>query len=178
MKRRRFSIPSLALAGIAAHDPAQADTTLPDPAAGAGSEPAWSDVFRQDHIYILAGHRSHSSHRSHGSHRSGSGGGYSPAPVYTPPVTRNRNSTPPSAVLPSSPATAAKTLPGHTDKFKDIVRRVQMGLMAYGYYHGTIDGVVGPETKAALIRMQTDFRLNVTGTVTPEVLDALRIVAD
>jgi peptidoglycan hydrolase-like protein with peptidoglycan-binding domain len=49
--------------------------------------------------------------------------------------------------------------------------------MAYGYYDGDVDCLVGPITRAALRRFQTDFNLKVTGTITPEVLDAFKIVA-
>ncbi|EXS70827.1 peptidoglycan-binding protein [Sphingobium sp. Ant17] len=45
------------------------------------------------------------------------------------------------------------------------------------YYQGVIDGVVGKETRTALEKFQGDFNLKVTGTITPEVLDALKIVA-
>jgi peptidoglycan hydrolase-like protein with peptidoglycan-binding domain len=55
------------------------------------------------------------------------------------------------------------------------VRRVQLGPLAYGYYDGAIDGAVGPKMKDALRRFQTDFNLKVTGTITPEVLDALKV---
>lgn len=61
--------------------------------------------------------------------------------------------------------------------FTSIVKRVQLGLLAYGYYNGPIDGAVGDGTRQAIRRMQANFKLNVTGTVTPEVLDALRITA-
>ncbi len=189
MKGRRFRIPTLALAGFMAHDVQAATTDAAGARAGAlpRPEPALFDVFRQDHTFTLAGHRSHSSHGSHrsssgggshSSHRSSTGGGTSrPSPVYTPPATRNRDSTPPSTVLPSSPATAPKTLRGDAEPFKEIVRRVQIGLMTRGYYSGALDGVVGPETRASLVRFQTDYKLSITGTVTPEVLDAFAIAA-
>ncbi|MCD2317224.1 peptidoglycan-binding protein [Sphingomonas sp. IC-11] len=54
---------------------------------------------------------------------------------------------------------------------------MQIGLQAQGYYHGALDGVVGKETRAALVKFQTDRGFSVTGTITPEVLDALRIRA-
>jgi peptidoglycan hydrolase-like protein with peptidoglycan-binding domain len=50
--------------------------------------------------------------------------------------------------------------------------------MAYGYYEGTIDGTVGPKMKHALGRFQADFNLKVTGTITPEVLDALKVASE
>ncbi|WP_425516921.1 His-Xaa-Ser repeat protein HxsA [Novosphingobium profundi] len=162
------------------------------PASG-GPDPDDEDQliqrFSQDHMFILAGHRSHSSHASHSSHRSGSSGTYR-APVYTPrapatprttaPSTRNERSTPRSSILPSSPAiTNAQPLyssPSATS-IKNVVRQVQLGLTSYGYYTGAIDGIVGPQMRSALTRFQTDFNLNVTGTITPEVLDAFKIRA-
>jgi peptidoglycan hydrolase-like protein with peptidoglycan-binding domain len=56
------------------------------------------------------------------------------------------------------------------------VKQVQRGLISYGYYDGTDDGIVGPKTKAALEKFQGDWGLKVTGTITPEVLKALDIV--
>ncbi|WP_443018059.1 peptidoglycan-binding protein [Sphingobium sp. SYK-6] len=64
------------------------------------------------------------------------------------------------------------------DRFRAIVRRVQIGLMGQGEYRGIIDGDVGPATRAALRRFQTSHGLTVTGTITPQVLDALRIASN
>ena len=36
---------------------------------------------------------------------------------------------------------------------------------------------MGPETKAAISRFQKDYKLSITGTITPEVLGALDITA-
>lgn len=132
-------------------------------------------LFRQERPTQLAAHRSHSSHSSHSSHRSSSGGGgYYPSPLYSPPpppppppLRRSVAPVPffsvPSVVTPSD------------DGFVDIVKRVQTGLKAFGYYVGELDGQVGPETRGALTRLQTDFTLKITGTITPEVLKALSI---
>ncbi|MBB2908445.1 His-Xaa-Ser repeat protein HxsA [Rhizobium sp. RAS22] len=87
-----------------------------------------------------------------------------PAPLYSAPAT--------------PPAIPLKPLAGNTDKFKRIVMQVQTALTAYGYYSGLIDGQVGPGSKTALIAMQTDYNLKVTGTITPEVLNAFGIVAN
>ncbi len=146
-------------------------------------------IFRLKHRYTLAAHGSHSSHGSHGSHRSSSGGGItvpnyrppvynppSPSTVIAPPVTSN--STPPATILPESPATAPKILPGNSDKFYQIAFKVQLALSLYGYYTGTVDGVIGPQTIAALSKFQSEWNLTVTGTITPEVLDAMGIVAE
>ena len=91
---------------------------------------------------------SHASHASHVSHASGSGGGYI-APLYTPP---------PPVVTSSS-----------------LVVQVQVDLQALGYYQGPITGVVDSATRLALIRFQADWILKGTGTVTPEVVQALKI---
>ena len=171
--------------------------------AAAPEKTSLFQIFRLQHKYTLAAHRSHSSHGSHGSHgshrsSSGGGGGYvvpnpssgnigggnnsSPASgsggsiVSVPQV--QSNSTPPSAIIPESPATAPVTLPGNTEKFYQIALKVQLALSLYGYYTGTVDGIIGPETKAALSKFQSDWGLNVTGTITPEVLDAMGIVAE
>ncbi|PYE22632.1 His-Xaa-Ser repeat protein HxsA [Rhizobium sp. PP-WC-2G-219] len=56
--------------------------------------------------------------------------------------------------------------------------QVQTALTAYGYYTGAIDGRVGPACKTAISSMQTDYNLKVTGTITPEVLNAFAIVAN
>jgi len=198
MKKALFLIPSLLAAGFLA--PKAEAVPGPSVEPQRGKAPSLFERLRLNHLYTLAAHRSHSSHRSHASHRSSSGGGYSvprqspPARTYTPPPStlynspsivapdpptdsRNQSSTPPSSVLPSPPAAALKTLPGNAEKFRKIAEEVQLALLAYGYYTGKIDGVLGPESKAALSKMQADYGLKVTGTITPEVLDALGIVA-
>ncbi|WP_420607351.1 peptidoglycan-binding protein [Novosphingopyxis sp.] len=204
MKKTRFLISSLVAAGIA---PAQFAQAAIDggPRISGGPDPdgaAMVQRFAQEHRFSLAQHRSHSSHSSHSSHRSGSSG-RTRAPVYTPPApriprvtptpapapspTRNQRSNPSSSILPASPATAPQSFysaPSEStseapapSEIEMIVRKVQIGLMAYGYYDGIADGMVGPKTRSALTRFQTDFGLKVTGTVTPEVLDAFKIVA-
>jgi His-Xaa-Ser repeat protein HxsA len=196
MKKRRFLISSLIAAGIA---PAPAFPAAPSGPAAFGGGPGPDDEdalirrFAQTHGFTLAQHRSHSSHASHSSHRSGTSGTIrspSPAPAPraprvtptpSPTPSRNQRSTPPSSILPSSPATAPQSLfspptPSRS-QVENIVRQVQLGLIAYGYYEGSADGIVGPKTRDALRRFQTDFGLKVTGTITPEVLDAFKIVA-
>lgn len=185
MRKRRFAIPSLAIAGLSLPVSSPAPASSGDDFSRQPESPATLyEAFRQDHQYTLAGHRSHSSHRSHGSHRSSSGGGgayrpSSPPPPPPPPPPRRDlyNSTPPASVLPKE-STSPKTLPGNSAKFTEVVMRVQLGLKAYGYYSGAIDGIVGPATRTALMGFQKDFSLPVTGTVTPEVLDALQITIE
>ena len=77
-----------------------------------------------------------------------------------------------------TPAAAKKkALPGNSEKFLAIARRVQLALTSYGYYDGAIDGVIGKKSRTALSKFQADYGLKVTGTITPEVLDAFGIQA-
>ena len=69
-------------------------------------------------------------------------------------------------------------LQGRLNKFKVIVEQVQMALIAYGYYNGKVDGVVGVNMRVGMGRLQKDNGMKVTGTVTPELLDFLKIVAE
>jgi len=165
-------------------------------------------IFTQDHGVTLAQHRSHSSHSSHASHSSGGyggghashmshtshrsssgsydGGTYDPTPAYTPPPPAPP--TPPSAPVSlfgsqkaTPPPKADASLPalsGRTNRFAAVVRRAQIALLAQGVYQGPINGVVGPTTRAAVRKFQTSRSLSVTGTLTPETLDALMVSSD
>ena len=177
MKSRTFLIPSLLMAGFGAPVAAQengGEATVVGEREERGKSAAVS-LFRADRPIQLAGHSSHRSHSSHSSHRSSSGGGgyYTPAPVYTPPP--SPPAPPPPRARPNSFFSTPSLAPLAEDGFVAIVRRVQAGLKAFGYYAGAIDGQVGAETRAALMKMQSDFTLKETGTITPEVLRALSI---
>jgi His-Xaa-Ser repeat protein HxsA len=169
---KKFLIPSLLMAGFSGGQAAA--SMQPDTGSdNVAKAPSMFDVFRQNHTYTLAGHSSHSSHGSHSSHRSSSGGGYT-----APSPSRNTTSTQPSSILPSPPAAASRVLPGNSGSFQRIAMQVQSALLAYGYYNGAIDGIIGAGSKSALSRFQSDYGLSVTGTITPEVLDALGIIAN
>jgi len=201
MKRTKFLIPSLLAAGFGSQDSAQA--TITQLASGGGDDPSAGKlfkVFKQDHAVQLAQHRSHSSHSSHSSHRSGGGGHYShtshrsstgggyddysapvyvspaPAPAPSVPSLPFRNSGQGQATPPQQEA--VPSLSGRSERFKAIVRRVQIGLLAQGDYNGAIDGVVGPSMRGAIRKFQTSRGLPVTGTITSEVLDALRVSSE
>ena len=53
------------------------------------------------------------------------------------------------------------------------VAAVQDRLTQKGYYHGKIDGVLGPETRHAIVRFQSSRGLRVSGELTSETLDGL-----
>jgi His-Xaa-Ser repeat protein HxsA len=205
---RRFLIPSLLAAGFNMQGPAQAAFTkttvtgTDDPNAG-----KLFRIFTQDHAVTLAQHRSHSSHASHSSggysggghashmshtsHRSSSGsydgGSYDPTPAYTPPSPPSPPTPPPSPVSlfgsqkATPPPKADASLPalsGRTKRFAAIVRRAQIALLGQGVYQGPINGVVGPTTRSAIRRFQTSRSLSVTGTLTPQTLDALMVSSE
>ncbi len=50
---------------------------------------------------------------------------------------------------------------------------VQRELKSLGYYHGYIDGKVGPQTRAAIQNYQADYRLPITGRIDPPLLRSL-----
>lgn len=50
---------------------------------------------------------------------------------------------------------------------------VQRQLANRGYYHGYIDGAIGPQSRSAIARYQQDHGLSVTGTITSSLLSSL-----
>ncbi|KAE9625947.1 His-Xaa-Ser repeat protein HxsA [Parasedimentitalea maritima] len=177
MKKRKFLVSTLAAAGFLPASSVEAAISAGLPSNPFNADSDFNQRLELEQKYTLAGHRSHSSHSSHRSHRSSSTGGYTTTRPAVPVQPRS-NSTSPRSVLPSLPnAQAVAPLPGNSEKFKQIAMRVQLGLISYGYYNGAVDGVIGKQSKAALSRFQSDYGLKVTGTVTPEVLNALGIAA-
>ena len=57
-----------------------------------------------------------------------------------------------------------------------IVAGVQAKLQQLGYYTYAIDGTMGPLTRSALARYQSDHRMNITSGIDPATLAALGIV--
>jgi len=63
---------------------------------------------------------------------------------------------------------------GYADQSTNsIVAAAQERLAREGYYRGQIDGVVGPETRRAIARYQSNHGLRVNGNLTPDTLGAL-----
>lgn len=141
-----------------------------------------------------AGGGGHYSHTSHTSHRSSSYGGYdypsAPAaasPAFPGPSASRRGTASSDIVsggssqgrqgLLGSPTTlpGLQPLSGRSERFKLIVRRVQLALTARDLYLGAIDGSVGAGLREALRRFQAMQKMTETGTITPEVLDRLMI---
>lgn len=63
---------------------------------------------------------------------------------------------------------------GYADQSADsTIAAVQERLAREDYYHSQIDGVFGPETRAAIAQYQSNHGLRVTGALTNETLAAL-----
>ncbi len=61
-----------------------------------------------------------------------------------------------------------------SDQYTDrTIADVQTQLAREGYYRGDIDGVLGPETRRAIVSFQSDHGLRVTGNLTRETLSTL-----
>jgi hypothetical protein len=59
---------------------------------------------------------------------------------------------------------------------RQVMIRVQRELRREGYYHGAIDGLIGPMTRSALARFQADAGLRVTRRIDGPTLAALGVV--
>ena len=55
----------------------------------------------------------------------------------------------------------------------DVTAQVQEALAQQGYYHGPIDGVLGPETRDAILRFQADHGLATTAAIDEATLNTL-----
>jgi peptidoglycan hydrolase-like protein with peptidoglycan-binding domain len=75
------------------------------------------------------------------------------------------------------PATseASQTLPSIAggDLWKDDIRWAQLELRNRGLYHGSLDGVVGPDTKRAIDQFQQSNGLSRTAVLDAQTFDAL-----
>jgi N-acetylmuramoyl-L-alanine amidase len=47
-------------------------------------------------------------------------------------------------------------------------RRIQGALLRLGYYDGRVDGIFGPDTRAAIRRFQHEIGAEMNGRITPE----------
>jgi len=97
-----------------------------------------------------------------------------PAPRPPPAVTHATTAPAPPAPTPAVPAVQptatpggpAVVLPGEGAMTQEQRRKVQSVLAGLGYYSGQVDGVFGPETRAAIRRYQFEIHADMTGTLT------------
>lgn len=81
----------------------------------------------------------------------------------------------PLAVAAGAEVIAAAARPGTPQPAPRYVRDAQRALRDLGYEPGPVDGVVGPRTRAALMRYQRSERIAVTGWLDPETMVRLDI---
>jgi peptidoglycan hydrolase-like protein with peptidoglycan-binding domain len=74
--------------------------------------------------------------------------------------------------MPSAPGTSHRWL-NAAKLSKDDVRWAQVKLHMIGLYNGSLDGVIGPETKQALLGFQENNDLGRTATLDQPTADAL-----
>jgi hypothetical protein len=62
---------------------------------------------------------------------------------------------------------------GYSSSYGGTDAAVQSELARRGYYHGPIDGDIGPGSSRAIARFQADHGLPVTGSITSSLLRSL-----
>jgi hypothetical protein len=66
--------------------------------------------------------------------------------------------------------------PAYDDQYwQDLAMKVQWALSRQGYYHGPIDGTIGPDGIRAIRAFQEAQGLPATGRIEPDVLRALKL---
>ena len=91
-----------------------------------------------------------------------------PAPAVPPPAARPPAASVPAALPPSAGVEPALADPSPADR-----RRIQVALNRLAYFRGTIDGVFGPATEAAIRLFQRDSREEATGRLTAAQMSRL-----
>ncbi len=69
----------------------------------------------------------------------------------------------------------AQASPSEVAPSEQTIVAVQKELAKLGYYHGQIDGLVGPETRKAISWFQSVDKLSITGRIDDRTLKALQI---
>ncbi len=93
-----------------------------------------------------------------------------PVPAATPPVQAatppGQAAAPSAQAVASSPRQTAAALPDEEQMTGADRRRVQTALARLGYYDGQVDGIFGPDTRAAIRRYQHELGVSMTGRLT------------
>jgi peptidoglycan hydrolase-like protein with peptidoglycan-binding domain len=83
------------------------------------------------------------------------------------------DNTVPKAASSKLPASGASRGMDAADPLKDDIRWAQLELRNIGLYKGSLDGILGPETKRAVEQFQRNNGLNPTATVDDETMEVL-----
>ena len=65
--------------------------------------------------------------------------------------------------------------PSRSAASRTLISEVQQHLYARGYYRSSVDGVVGPATRDAARRFQSDAGLPITGAIDRRLLSQLKL---
>ncbi|MFN3547658.1 MAG: peptidoglycan-binding protein [Mesorhizobium sp.] len=87
------------------------------------------------------------------------------------PTSEVTNSVPPAP----EPAVAVAAQPSPV---QERTMRVQIALESLGLYRGTVDGLMGPQTRAAITGYQKTLGMEATGEIDDRLLEALGIATD
>jgi peptidoglycan hydrolase-like protein with peptidoglycan-binding domain len=79
----------------------------------------------------------------------------------------------PKAASSKLPASGSSRGMPAADPSKDDIRWAQLELRNIGFYKGSLDGILGPETKQAVEQFQRNNGLNPTATVDDETMEVL-----
>jgi hypothetical protein len=99
-----------------------------------------------------------------------------PAPAVAPAAQAAAPATapaPPAPVQSVAPVSTAAALPADAQMTDADRRRVQTALARLGYYDGQVDGVFGPDTRAAIRRYQHELHAAMTGQLTADQANKL-----
>ena len=166
MSRYLKKLATLVVASLAFD--ANTDAIENNDAADSNEESVKAAALNEAVSIRLAQHRSHSSHASHSSHRSSASGSRrrpAPPPPSPPPPKREQpppsqsdplgqEPRPPGSYPPANNADKlAKTLKDKEAR-KNIIMRMQLTLQFEGLYDGPIDGLMGSETRKAVLKFK------------------------
>jgi len=98
-------------------------------------------------------------------------------PVRNPRAVADAGMTHPAAWIPAEPAPRAEPAEHAAGTQRVYVVTVQQELAARGYRPGPVDGIVGKRTREAIRRYERDHGLPVTGRVTHELVNHIRLVS-
>ena len=77
------------------------------------------------------------------------------------------------ATMPPDAQTSDSSMTGEALRKKDVIRRAQVELRDRGLYKGSLDGILGPETKRALGRFQKNNGLGRTALLDAQTWEVL-----
>jgi hypothetical protein len=95
-------------------------------------------------------------------------GGPPPAPAPPSPAVAPPAPAAPEAAAPPPPHPAPSAGPDEAHMTDADRRRIQGALLRLGYYDGRVDGIFGPDTRAAIRRFQHEIGAEMSGRITPE----------